>query len=461
VRKGFWTPVALTALVLSAGFGICSEGYAQTSTTTPPGARSPAGTPAGATTTTSTTTTTTRAPATTGAPRQVTTARSESVLRRPLADAPEGVQLGDFVLHGRIETDIEYDDNIYRTENNRISDGIVRLRPGITLQSQWDEHALDFYAQGEWGKYFQNSSEDYFAFALGTRGRYDIDEENQLNGLLEYTRSVLPRGSPGVGITPGAVTASVARVAFDYTHNGEPFYLRIGPRYEYRFYDGAGGSPADNHHYIDIGGRIGYRISEEVSVFLDPSYQFVKYVSVPDSTGFNRNSQGFDIRVGVTYDVTTEIGAEVAVGYFRRWYEDSRLLPDGGLSARVAVYWNPSEQLSFEIEGRRTLTEYRFPAGAGVGPIASGNAVETAVAARVGYLPLDNLLLDFGLIYARYDYSGIYRIDDYYGADIGLRYFFSPNFYLGPRYYHSRRSSTEPGQTYYDNRVMLTLGARM
>ena len=455
MRKGFWAPVALIAVFFVAGVAVCGESYAQTTTTTPPGVRTA---PTTTTSTTTTTTTTTR-PATTGAPKQATTARSESVLRRPLADAPEGVQLGDFVMHGRIEFDIEYDDNIYRTENFRISDGLVRVRPGFTLQSQWDQHALDFYAQGEWGKYFQNSSEDYFAFALGTRGRYDIDEENQFNGLVEYTRSVLPRGSPGVGIIPGASTASVVRVAADYTHSGEPFYVRLGPRYEYRFYDGSG--PSDNHHYVELGGRIGYRISEEVSIFVDPSYQFVKYVSVPDSTGFNRNSQGFDIRVGVTYDVTTQVGAEFAIGYFRRWYEDSRLLPDGGLSARVAVYWNPTEQLSFEIEGRRGLTEYRLPAGPGVGPVASGNAVETSITGRVGYLALENLLLDLGLTYARYDYSGINRIDDYYGADVGARYFFTPNFYIGPRYYFSRRNSNEPGQTYYDNRVMLTLGARM
>jgi hypothetical protein len=193
------------------------------------------------------------------------------VLRRPLADAPEGVQLGDFVLHGRAEFDIEYDDNIYRTNTNRYGDAIFRIRPGITLQSQWDEHALDFYAQTEYSKYFTNATEDSWAFALGARGRYDFNEETQLNGLLEYSRAVLPRGSPGVGVVPGSSTASIIRAATDITYSGEPIYFRIGPRYEYRFYDGGG--PSDNHHYIDLSARVGYRISEEFSIFVDPSYQ--------------------------------------------------------------------------------------------------------------------------------------------------------------------------------------------
>ena len=248
------------------------------------------------------------------------------------------------------------------------------------------------------------------------------------------------------------------RAAADYTNNGEPIYFRIGPRYEYRFYDGAG--PSDNHHYIDLSARIGYRINEEFSVFVDPSYQILRYVSVPDSTGFNRNSQGYDIKVGLTYDVTTQVGIELAVGYYRRWYEDSRLTPDSGVSARVAVYWNPTETLSFEIEGRRALTEYRL-GGTGVGAVASGNAVETAVSARAGYLAADNLLFDIGATYANYEFSSINRTDNYYGFDIGARYFFSPNWYIGPRYYYSTRKSTDSTQNFYDNRILLTLGARL
>jgi hypothetical protein len=448
----------LLALLCAAGFAACTTALAQTTPPATSGTTPTARTTTGAPAPPATTPSGRPAPAA-GAPKQQTTARSESVLRRPLADAPEGIPVGDFVMHLRGEVDLEYDDNIYRVNTGAVGDVVARFRPGVTLQSQWDEHAIDFYVQAEHGRYFSYTSENYTALALGTRGRYDVNEETQINGLLEYARSVLPRGSPGVGTTPGSSTASVIRAATDVTYQGEPWYVRAGPLYEYRFYEGEG--PSDNHHYVNLLGRVGYRINEEFSVFVDPSYQFVKYVTVPDSTGFNRNSQGFDIKVGFTYDLTTTVGVEAAIGYYRRWYEDSRLLPDGGLSARASLYWNPTETLSFELEARRQLTEYRLAAGPGVGTTASGNAVETSIGGRVGYLAMENLLLDAGLTWAQYEYNGIGRFDNYWGFDIGAKYFFNQYFFIGPRYYYSNRRSTDGPSNYNDNRILLTLGARL
>ena len=457
MRKGLRTPIALLALCSAAFFAVDAVRAPVGAQTPPVNPNAPAAKQQPASTNQSGGPA--KAPPATGGPKQQTTAKSESVLRKPLADAPEGIPVGDFVFHAKGEADIEFDDNIYRTPTATNSDFIARIRPGATLQSTWDEHALDFYVQTEFAKYLQYSSEDYTAFAFGGRGRYDVNEETTINALLEYSRAVLPRGSPGVGTSAGSATASVIRAATDVTYNGEPIYLRFGPRYEYRIYDGQG--PSDNHHFLDLNGRVGYRISEEFSVFVDPSYQFVRYINQPDSTGFFRNSQGFDVKVGVTYDISTTLGAEVAIGFYRRWFEDARLLPDSGLSARAAVYWNPTETLSFEIEGRRSLTEYRLAAGTTGAATASGNAVETSFSARAGYLVLENLLLDIGGTYANYDFGAIGRTDKYYGIDVGAKYFFTPNFYVGPRYYYSTRQSTDPLAGFNDNRILLTLGARL
>ena len=395
-----------------------------------------------------------------GLPKESTTARSESVLRRQLADTPEGYDVGDFIAHGSVEGSIEYDDNIFRSNSYPgnpppVGDFVARVRPRVSLQSDWSEHAIDFYVQGELGEYLSNSSQDYFNFALGTHGRYDIDENQQLNGLLEYTRGILPRGSPGVGVTGGQTIASVLRAEAKYTYEGEPWYVRVGPHYEYRTFEGS--APSSNYNFLDVAARIGYRVTEEFSVFIDPSVQFVQYPGGVDFTGVDPNSQGYDFKVGITYDVSTDIGIEAAVGYFRRWYESSSLPPDGGLSFKLAAYWNPTENWSLEVIGSRSLSEYRVFTGT----TPSGNAIATEVQARVGWLADDNFLIDAGLAFAIYTFPDANRVDNYYGFDIGARYFFNENYWIGPRYFYTTRTSTDPTIPYIDNRIMLTLGARL
>lgn len=395
-----------------------------------------------------------------GPPKEITTARSESVLRRQLVDTPEGYDIGNFVAHGSVDADVEYDDNIFRSNNYPgnpppVGDFIARVRPRVTLQSDWSEHAVDFYVQGEVAQYLNNPSQNYVNFAVGSHGRYDLDENKQLTGLLEYSRAALPRGSPGVGLTGGQSISSVLRAEMHYIYTGEPYYLRIGPHYEYRTFEGS--APSSNYNFLDFSARVGYRVSEEFSVFVDPSVQFVRYPGGVDFTGYNPNSQGYDFKVGVTYDVSTEIGLEMAVGYYRRWYESSALPPDGGLSAKLALYWNPTENWSLEVTGRRELSEYRIFTGS----TPSGNAIATEIGARVGWLARDNLLIDTGFVYAVYTFPDVSRIDNYYGFDVGARYFFNENIWIGPRYFYTTRTSTNPSVPYIDNRIMLTLGARL
>jgi hypothetical protein len=395
-----------------------------------------------------------------GPPKEATTARTESVLRRQLEDTPDGYIVGDFIAHGSVDGDIEYDDNIFRSNSYQgntppVADFIARIRPRVTLQSDWSDHSLDFYLQGELGQYLNNPSQNYFNFALGTHGRYDLDDDKQLTGLLEYTRAILPRGSPGVGVNGSQSIASVMRAEVHYVYTGEPFYLRIGPHYEYRAFEGT--APSSNYNYLNLVARVGYRVSEDFSVFVDPSVQFVSYPGGTDFTGYNPNSQGYDFKLGVTYDVSTEIGLEAAVGYYRRWYQSSALPPDGGLSAKLAFYWNPTENWSLEVVGQRSLSEYRIYTGS----TPSGNAIGTDIAARVGWLANDNFLIDAGFAYAVYTFPDVSRTDNYYGFDIGARYFFNENFFIGPRYFYTTRTSTDPTIPYVDNRIMLTLGSRL
>ncbi|MGE0421775.1 MAG: outer membrane beta-barrel protein [Reyranellaceae bacterium] len=389
---------------------------------------------------------------------QELSARDASVLRGPRGDQLEGIALGSFVVHPRLAVDVEFDDNIFRTDTNRVSDWVFRVRPGVTVDSEWDVHALQFYALGELARVVSNTGQSYESFQVGTRGRFDINDEFALNGEAEFSRVHLGPGQPG---TLGGGTDSIVHqltTGLSVSYNGDPFFVRIGPRFQRVTYvTGTGGTNQDFNQF-EVAGRFGYKVTPELSVFIDPSYQWVRYDNAVDPFGFQRNSHGFDIRAGIAYDVTRTVTAELGLGYFRRSFSDPRLSSIGGLSALARLYWNPTDTISVELEGRRGVTEYRTA----VGGVASGNAINTGLQLRVGYLPIDELLVDAGFSWQRYDYTTpLDRTDNYFIFDIGAKYYIIPQVFVGPRYVHERRVSDTAGFAYRDNRYLLTLGGQL
>ncbi|TXL74845.1 hypothetical protein FHP25_15650 [Vineibacter terrae] len=397
-----------------------------------------------------------RRPAAAPAPDDLS-ARDASVLRRPRADPPDGVPIGSFVLFPRIEVDGEYDDNVFRTRNNRESDFIFRVRPGLTLSSDWDQHGLDLYALGEIGRYADLSSENYEAFTVGGRGRVDLTDELIWTTYGEFSRNALSRGAPALFALPSAerTIVNVITGGTDLTYNGDPFYGRIGPRFR-RFDYVQGGSSQDNFNVFDISGRIGYRITPEFSVFVDPSYEWVRYDK--RSFGIDQDNEGFDVRLGVSYDVTRTITAEFGGGYYRRTYDDPNTKPQSGFSFLGRLYWNPLDNVSIEAEARRSFSQYRTNLS---NAVAVGNAIETYFGIRAGWEPFDPLLIDGGVAYAQYRYPGQGFKEDYWFVDIGAKYFINRNFYLGPRYFFEHRTARPSAGNYNDNRFLFTIGAQL
>jgi hypothetical protein len=382
------------------------------------------------------------------------------VLRRQIVDRPYGYNVGSFIFHAQAEAGIEYDDNIFRSNNFAgnpapVSDVIARVAPQVSLQSDWDQHAIGIAVGSEFDFYFNNPSQNYINYNGGINGRYDIDEEQQITGLVQYYRQVLPRGTPGVGVTGGQSFTNVLSADAKYLYTGEPWYLRIGPKYEYRTFEGT--APSANYNYFGFSARVGYRVTEDFSVFIDPTLQIYRYPGGVDFTGFDPNSQGYDIKAGVTYDLGSEVGLEAAIGYYQQYYQSGALPPSSGLSFNLALYWNPTEDWSFEVSGGRGFSQYRiFTSG-----VPNGNAVVTQVQGRVGWLPTYNLLVDAGAGFAIYEFQDVSQNTNYFGGDVGARYFFNENYWIGPRYFYTQSTASNPALPYIDNRIMLTVGARL
>jgi hypothetical protein len=184
----------------------------------------------------------------------------------------------------------------------------------------------------------------------------------------------------------------------------------------------------------------------------------VRYDTPKDDFGHNRNSQGYDLRVGAGYDASELLYFEVGVGYFYRSFQDNFFKPAKGVSAVVRTYWNPTETLSFEAGLTRGITESDAFINASVN---SGTAVTTGADFRAGWEVADNIVLDSGVAWYNFNYNVLSRKDNFYLFDIGGRYYLNRNVYAALRYYYERRVSNDSSLNYNDNRVMVQIGGQL
>src|ERR1700722_17532045 len=78
---------------------------------------------------------------------------------RPEYDA-KGIPLGGFRLFPTLDLGASYDSNILRTDTNYVDDYIFNIVPSYKIQSQWNQHTLEFYGGLNDYQYAQNTSEN-------------------------------------------------------------------------------------------------------------------------------------------------------------------------------------------------------------------------------------------------------------------------------------------------------------
>ncbi|MGE0151809.1 MAG: outer membrane beta-barrel protein [Reyranellaceae bacterium] len=388
-------------------------------------------------------------------------ARDASVLRKidTFGGAP-GLEVGGLRMSPGLEVGAEYDDNIYRTKSNKKDDLVLRARPSVTISTDdWFPVNASISAFGEIGRYVQYSGENYEEFGTAASMSWDLHEEWAFDVNGSVLRDLQRRGLDVDNTSDRPTIVWEYEAGAGIRYQGDPFAFRFSPTYRrYDFLDSGGqnNDDRDRQEYL-LDFRFAYKVGANTTLFVDPSYIWVRYDDPVDDFGFNQDSQGYEVRVGVGYDVSTLIYIEAGVGYFHRNYRDSRLGSENGLSALGRFYWNPTETLSFEGEVTRGISESDATQTGG----SSGGAVATGAKLRAGWAVADNIVLDTGIGYYRYNYNDQDRTDNFYLFDVGARWYLNEYLYTTVRYAHEWRNSNVNSLDYHDNRFILTIGGQL
>ncbi len=354
--------------------------------------------------------------------------RNASVLGRSRPEfKSEGVQTGAWIWDPELVLGVEWDDNIFATPDNEVSDTIWIVQPGINVETTWSRHKLEAYAIGENREYSDTGSESSWTYAYGVSGHVDVTRKFLINGGFSAAELVENRRSAGA--------ASFAAEPLEYSTDAwfvgaeaESGRIRLLGRMDVADYDFddarlIGGGFADQDFrdreetFYTLRGD--YALSPDTAVFLRYRYNDREYDLKPPAVANNRDSDGYMIDAGIDFDLGGTARGLVGVGYNEQTYDDPAFGKLDGWGLDAVVEWYPTMLTTVTFSGDRRIEDAPFE--------NSGGFTSETLAVRVDHELRRNVILSAGVQNTQHDYLDIDREDDRWTSFVAATWLVNPN----------------------------------
>ncbi len=391
--------------------------------------------------------------------------------RRPDYEA-RGLREGPIWFYPKLETDFEYDDNIYPLlPAPKVSDTIFRVKPELDVQSNWSRHYFDVYARAAFNEYVSHGSESTTDWDVGSDYRIDVVRGTDVKFGAEDARLTEPRTSNGTQANAAKPVQFLAGLAY-LLGEREVNRVKVSLRGDWSKFDFisvpaiGGGILNENfrdRQTYDVVGRAEYAVSPDTSVFVSGGGNWRKYRLAP-TLAFNplpRNSSGYQFLTGVNFDLTALLRGEIGVGYMSQTYDTSPFIPNptgfskypdvSGVAAEAKVEWFPTRLTTVTASVNRTIEESAI--------INSGGFLATTAGLQIDHELLRNVIITGNGTFENDAYNGIDRTDHLYSAGLSATYLLNHNVGLnvGYTYYKQTSGGLAAGPTFDLNRATVGL----
>ena len=390
----------------------------------------------------------------------------KTIDRKPLEFQSPGARLGSFVLSPGAELAFEDNDNIFYRENSKISDSIFHIRPWANLKSDWSRHALNLNIYADIARYDEFNTEDYSDWVASLNGRIDVKRGSNFNYKASYMQLHEDRSSPDDvrGIKPTKFSLSGFDVGYSHTFNRVTAalnYDRADTDYDDNVrLDGEIVDNQDRDRTRDaLTLRVDYDLSGERGIFFSAAGNNVDYDEKVDNGGFERSSDGYNVRGGLSWDTAGVLVGEIYLEYINQEYDDPRFVKVDGFGLGAKADWTPTE-----------LTNVNFLVRNGPQETTQGTTsgyFSSQYAVRVQHELRRNWLVNARVSYTDNDYeftgdgSGSLTDTEVIRAGAGVSYLFNRYLYLSGGYIYERQDANTSSFEYRTNRWFITLGAEL
>jgi hypothetical protein len=294
---------------------------------------------------------------------------------------PLGVAVGSTLLFPYVQASGGYDDNPNRLAPSYNPRGSMLFRGegGLQVKSNWSRHSLEGELRGGYSEYFDYPAASRPDAQGAMAARYDLTRDTTLDLRGRLQLDTQRPGAPaisadqssvyvvnrpiilGVG-TQGGVTQKFGRIEVSLRGT----YDRVW--YQNAQYSNGTTLNLASTSYNDFGAllRTSYEVTPDLKPFVEGTVDRRIHDSPIDFNGFYRDSTGYIIRGGATFNVTEMVKGEVSGGYGQRNYADFRLAELRGPVIDAALIYTPSALTTLTLRGSTTMNETTLAYASGV-----------------------------------------------------------------------------------------------
>ena len=367
-----------------------------------------------------------------------------------------GTPVGAFIFYPSLTVDTEYDDNIFATDGNEEDDIIFRIKPLVNIESDWDNHSLQFLSSATFNQFVDNTSEDVIDYEFLSSGRVDILEDTFLFVSAGVNRTHEDRTSPDdvQGEEPTQYTIIGGSLGFEHRFNR--VWTEFDNTIQHLDFDDVDGGPGvtinnDDRDRLETTSRlrVGYDLNPDVSAFVQGSFGLENYDETPDDAGFDRDSYGYGVAVGMRFDITDLIIGDAFVGYQERKQDDDLFDDENTYNIGAGLTWFATELTTANLNASRGWEETTVA--------GSSAALTTNFNVTVNHSLTDTVTLSGLFNYTNEDFENTSRTDDTYSFGPEVNYLMNRFVHFSLGYNYQERDSDALGEDFKENRVMLTM----
>ena len=366
-------------------------------------------------------------------------------------ESTQGIRTGSLVFSQGFNLNLIHDDNLYRTQNNTVSDVIAQVKPGFAVETSWKRHGVFLGVNGDLKYHRSEGSEDSKGYGTMLSGHYDIAEQTWLMAAITRLKRQEPRGSV-LQDTNRQLDYTLTTKILEFTRALSYIKLKILGQDEHTSLSKdenpalAGANDYRSRDNRKIKGTISYEYMPLNEVFLTTSYDKTSYAFI---NGGSRNSDGTDIRIGWNFDNARTLNTSLYGGYVMRKYKtgtDDTRQPYMGAS----LTWNATPLTSFSFLVDRLFTDAVVAGASGAFKTTRKFSV------RHDFTNLLSAELMAGI--DDFDYTGGFSGSTrLYYTGASADYEIARGLGLRAGYDYTQRSDSEAFDKYKDNRFMLSL----